>query len=475
MSALGRLIKQGRASHRAVAFFAVASLIGFPAGALRVLCLGNACQVRAKASSDTPFCSLPDEVRRLIESGSYEGRSPDIMAVTGSTLIAGGDTFRRDASAPLWPSTTLPDGERVPVVFAGRGVVQRASVPSGTGLDDVSETIAAIIDLRRPHPDVRSGESVDGLASGEIPRLVLEVVWKGVGSDGLERHPEEWPQLKQLMRDGAATMDAVVGSLPLDPAATLATIGTGGLPSRHGITGTLLRTDQTSYDLTIAEEKAGGEVVRAWTKRAPDSVIATLGDHLDEKRHQKPVVGLVGTDPIDRGLIGGSWYPDGDRDSVAILDRSASVEEQIGAARALLSREDFGRDEITDLAGVVLSGRVTKLDSALSRLIRTAKDVSGGSVAISVTATGESEPGGSATVADARVVRGRIERAIRTSEPAIEAVVPGGLYLDQQALDRLKLSDDVVLRELLRIRSRSGDQLIADAFPAIAITFGRYC
>lgn len=475
MSALARFLRQGRAGRRAAAFFAVAALLGLPAVAARVLCVGNACEVQAEASSNTPFCSLPDEVRALVERGSYEGRSPDIMAVTGSTLISGGDPFRRATSAPLWPSTTLQDSGRVPLVFAGTGVVQGGSVPSGTGLDDVSETIAAIIDLRRYHPDVRSGEAVEGVPSGEIPRLVLEVVWKGVGSDELERHPQAWPRLKRLMDDGPATMDAVVGSLPLDPAAILATIGTGGLPNQHGITGTLLRRDLTSYDSTAVANGSGGEVVRAWTKKAPTSVIATLGDHLDEKRRQKPVIGLVGTDSIDRGLIGGNWYPDGDRDPVVVLERNASVGRQVDAARVLLSEEGFGRDDITDLAGVVLSGTPAQLDAALSPLIRTANESSRGSLAVVVTATGQSDPGESARVVDADVLRGRLERAIGAPKPVVEALVPGGLYLDQRALARLKLSDDVVLSELLRMRIRSGDQLLADAFPAIAITFGRYC
>jgi hypothetical protein len=474
MSVLARLSKPGRAGHRAAAFFAAAALMGLPAGVLRVLCLGNVCEVRSEASANTPFCSLPDQVRRLVESGSYEGRSPDIMAVTGPMLIAGGDAFK-DAPVPLWPSTTLRGTGRVPIVFSGTGVVTGADVPSGTGLDDLSETIAAVIDLRRPHPDVRSGEAVDGVASGETPRLVLEVVWKGVGSDRLERNLTDWRQLKRLMRQGAATMDATVRSLPLDPAATVATIGTGGSPSRHGITGTLLRTDQTSTDTTPADDKPGGEVVRAWTRGAPSSVIATLGDHLDEKRKQEPVIGLVGTDPGDRGLIGRNWYPGGDRDPVSILDRGASVPEQVEAARALLSGEDFGRDHITDLAGVVLSGSVPELDSALARLVRMAKKVSRGSVAVVVTATGEIDAGEAATVVEADVLRRRLERAIPPSDPVIEALVPGGLYLDQPALARLKLSDDVVLRELLRMQNRRGDQLMADAFPAIAITFGRYC
>jgi hypothetical protein len=471
----GRFSKQGRARSRIAAFIVVAALAGLPAGALRVLCLANACEVRAEASTDTPFCSLPEETRRLVERGFYEGRSPDIVAVSGRTLVSGGDPFRRDKSPPMWPSTTLPDSGRVPIVFAGTGVAPGASVPSGTSLDDVSETIAAMIQLRRPHPDVRSGEAVEGVASGQTARLVLEIVWKGVGSDGLESYPAAWPRLRQLMRAGASTVDAVVGSLPLDPAATLATIGTGGLPSQHGITGTLLREDLIGYDSPKEADDFGGRVVRAGTNEAPTSVIASLGDHLDQKRRQQPVIGLVGTDPIDRGLIGGNWYPNGDQDTSVILDPASSVEEQGDAARSLLSQKGFGRDDITDLAGVVLTGPVAEVDAALGRLVRTARAVSRGSVAVVVTATGESGSGDSETVVDARVLGERLEREVGAPKPVIEALVPGGLYLNQRTLTRLKVSDDVVLRELLRMRSGNGDRLMADAFPAIAITFGRYC
>jgi hypothetical protein len=471
---VGRFTGRSGPGRRAAAFFVAAAMVGLPAGALRVLCLGNACELRAQASSKTPFCSLPDKVRRLVEQGFYEGRSPDIMAVTGPSLVAGGDAFRRSVSPPLWPSTVLPDSGRVPLLFGGMGVTEGAELPAGTGLDDVSETIAAIIDLRRPHPDVRSGDAIKGVASGQSPRLVLEIVWKGMGSDALERRPGAWPRLKRLMDSGAGTMDAVVGSLPLDPAATITTIGTGGLPSRHGVTGSILRGDEV-LDGSGSGRDAAGKVVRAWGRRPFSTVIATLGDHLDERLKQKPIIGLVGTDPIDRGLIGGDWYVDVDREAVAILDRTASVRDQVEAARDLLTEESFGRDEITDLAGVVLAGPVAELDAALKPLVELANRVSRGSAAVVITATGVSDSGQAAKAMDASSLRRRLERSIPASRPLIEALVPGGLYLDQDALARLKLSDDVVLSELLALRSPSGERVMADAFPAIAITFGRYC
>ena len=82
------------------------------------------------------------------------------------------------------------------------------------------------------------------------------------------------------MREGAGTIEAVTGSVPLDPAATLTTIGTGGLPSSHGITGSLVRDDD-------------GTVRRAWSASGAGSVIATFADDLDAASGQRAAVGAV--------------------------------------------------------------------------------------------------------------------------------------------------------------------------------------
>jgi hypothetical protein len=474
MGVIDALRIQYRIERRAVALLVAATVLGVPAAVMRILCVGGTCEPRGEALAKTPFCSLPDDVRRLIERGTYDGRSPDIVAVTGPSLISGMDAFGQSTSAPLWPSTDLPDDGTIPLVFAGTGVREGMELPPGSGLDDVSETIATIIDLRRPHPEVRSGNALTGVETGKSPRLVLEVVWKGIGSNDLERRPQRWPQLRRLMRRGAATTDAVVGSLPLDPAAALATIGTGGLPSHHGVIGTTLRRD-VALSSSSSGTGLAGKVVRAWDAPSFETVIATLSDHLDEKLKQEPKIGLIGTDRSDRGLIGGHWYELSDRDTIVMLDRTASVREQVKAVRALLRHGDFGRDQVPDLAGIVLSGPVRELDTVLGRLVRTASRASRRSAAVVVAATGADHSGRADEAMKATTLRKKLERSIPAQEPVVEAVVPGGLYLDQQALARLELSDEVVVSELLAMRSPSGNRLLADAFPSIAINFGRYC
>ncbi|HEX2234844.1 MAG TPA: hypothetical protein VHK89_01070, partial [Actinomycetota bacterium] len=91
----------------------------------------------------------------------------------------------------------------------------------------------------------------------------------------------------------------------------------------------------------------------------------------------------------------------------------------------------------------------------------------GGSVALAVTATGGAPAG----------VRGRLARRIEAAvgaPGAVEAVVPGGVFLDQRRVAALSLSGDDVVRGLRSARA-GGAPLFADAFSGIAVSFNRYC
>jgi Type I phosphodiesterase / nucleotide pyrophosphatase len=412
----------------------------------RFMCMGRSCEEEAGASK-IPFCSLEQGLRSRIEAGYREGRSPEVVAVSRDVSIAGGTAYRRK-DLPDWPSSDLGRA-RVPLVFAGEGV-GRAEIPRGTTLTSVAPTLADLIDFERPFPEVRSGESIEGVAGGPVPRMLLLVVLKGVGSDALEESPEAWPFLASLMGEGAATMDADTGSLPLEPAAVISTIGTGGAPSQHGITGELVRNDD-------------GRMVRAFSERADSPVIATLADDLDESLNQEPLIGLVGGASSDRGAIGGDWYIGGDTDSVVMASR-----DRVGATKKILGR-GFGDDEVPDLLSVVLEGDLRSLDQDLERAVAAANRAANGSVALAVTATGSLEPSPDITGDE---IAPRIDEAVGGT--VVEAVVPGGLFLDQGALADEELSDDVVIDELQQLPGPDG-RLFEDVFPGIAVSFARYC
>jgi len=440
-----------------MAVLVVVGVLGLPAVLLRFLCVGHSCDEETATASEVPFCSLDSELRWRITAGFREGRSPEVLTVARRASIAGGTGYA-GTTQPLWPSSDL-DATRVPIVFSGEGVV-RTPIPEGTTLTSIAPTLADMIDFERPFPDVRSGEAIDGVAGDSGPSLLLQVILKGVGSDDLEARPDAWPFLRGLMDEGAATMNADTGSLPLDPAAAISTIGTGGPPSQHGITGEFVRTGE-------------GRLVRSFSNEAETPVIATLADDLDEQLDQRPLIGLVGSARSDWGAVGGAWYgSSSDVDEIIVSRR-----DQVGPAVELLSdgSVEFGADRVPDLMTVVIDGDVPKLDRGLERIVTAAEEAADGSVALVVTGTGSlaSIQGAGATA----IVRGtEIARDLDEAlgERVTEAAVPGGVFLDQSALTDLELSEDAVIKELERLRGPEG-YLFDDVWPAIAVTFARYC
>jgi hypothetical protein len=440
-------------ARRTLLVLGVAAALAAPAVVLRALCAGNACDRPTAASARVPFCSLPPALRSQLEAGFRDGRSPDLLAVTGTQPVEGSTQLRRPGAPPAWPSTAHPEPEEVPVVFWGAGVTPGAIEGTHT-LADVAPTLAAIIGLDRPHPGVRSGTEIAGVAApGDAPRLVLQFILKGVGTDDLERNaPHRWANLRRLMDEGAATTSATTGSLPLDPAATMATIGTGGLPSEHGITGTLVRNEQ-------------GALVEAWGPQAPFSVISTLADDLDELNHQEPLIGLVARTDADRGLIGGNWYIDNDRDDVF----SSGGHEFEGAD--ILLRRGYGADTVTDLLAVVLPEGIGFEDPTVGGLIELASDRVGEDLTVVVAGTG-SAPRPGDPVGAARV-EAEIEATI--GDDVVEATAVGGLFLDQKALAESGLTRDAVLRALTDLQGPRGGRLFADTFSSVAVSLSRYC
>ena len=440
-----------RVERRLLFVLVVVLAVGIPAAVLRALCVGRSCRETAAPETSVPYCSLPEELRTLIAAGFRDGRSPNVMAVAGSRGVRGSTELPQAA----WPSLAGGDDGTVPLVFAGAGISAGATIPSGTTLDAVAPTVAEAIGLRRHKPGVRSGTALAGVAGGDRPRLVLFVAWKAVGTAELQDAPDSWPALDGLLDLGVGTLEAYPGSLPADPAAVLATIGTGGLPSDHGITGTLIRNDE-------------GAVVEAWGAEAPFSVIAALGDDLDDRLGQDPMVGVVGSRPSDRGLVGGGdWYGEHDEDDAEFVP---TLKEQTAAVRRLLA-SDYGRDDVPDLLAVALDGEIGEIDEALGEIVGAADRVTGGRVLVVVTATGslQAPPGAiPATVAERDAER-------RLGIDAMEATAVGGMFLDQDVLAESGLSVDRVVTAFRGLRAGDGSPVLADVFPAIAVTFAQYC
>ena len=440
---------------RLLVLLLVLAAIGVPAGVLRAACAGKSCPADV-AQARVPFCPLPTELKTKLAAGFRQGRSPDVMAVTGNHAVAG------PAGAGPWPSVAAASTvTAVPIAFFGTGIEPAAVVPRGTGLDAIAPTLSDVLGFRRPHPDVRAGTAVAGISNGERPRLVLEVAWKGVGTQELRDDPRSWRSLRSLMERGAATMAGTTGSLPLDPVATLTTIGTGGLPAQHGITGALVRNDR-------------GRVVGAWGPGAPFSVIATLPDDLDQAMDQRPLIGLVASDEADRGIIGGNWYVGHDRDAIVVATGGSAVR----AAQQLLA-EGFGRDAMPDILAVVLDGSVGSIDRRTQELVAAAERAAGGSVVVAIAGTGGGSGADAGSTNGARIpvsdVVSQVDAGVPGDPNVIAGAVSGGLFLDQSALAKEGISGDAAVQATMAVTAPDGTRVFEDAFQGFAVSFGKYC
>jgi hypothetical protein len=428
----------------------VLAAIGIPAAVLTATCAGRSCDASGGEAVRVPFCPLPDAVKEGVVNGFREGRSPDVLAVADGTPVV----TDVDALRTPWPAVAAATDPRVPIVFAGAGVTAGANVPDGTTLDDVAPTVSEALGFERAFPEVRSGTAVAGVAESSRPRLVLLVGWKGVGSSELETHMNDWPFLSSLLGKGSGTFDGATGSLPLDPAATLTTIGTGGLPSQHGITGSFIRNGQ-------------GRVVQAYAPDAPVQIIATLADDLD---HANPstLVGLVANDERDRGIVGGHWYP-GEDPVDSVIGESATA--PLAVAGYLTA--GYGADDVPDVLGVVLDGHMRSIDRWTREIVTEAERATSGSTLVVVAGTGSSES--NASVVPDRLLVDAVEEAVPGDAPAVAATVAGGLFLDQAVLRDQQVTGQVAVDALLSASGPSGERMLADAFQGFAVSFARYC
>jgi hypothetical protein len=435
---------------RLIVLLTVLGLVGLPAVALRAFCVGKSCDTGdASAAASVLFCPLPADLRAQIAAGFREGRSPDVMAATADPDVA---TELPAGGSVAWPSAgSDPIDTRVPIALFGTGIA-RGKVPPGTGLDQIAPTLEEILRYRRPHPEVRAGQAIDGAveASSPAPDLVVEIAWDGVGTADLDARPRAWPFLRSAIRSGAGTLQGTTGSIPLDPAATLTTIGTGGLPSQHGITGSVIRGDD-------------GEIAPSWGPNASGSVISTLADDLDRDMDQHARIGAVLAEGNDRGIVGDGWYVDvRDRDDHIVTGTPVpAVERLLGSG--------YGSDGNPAIIGVTVRDSVSRMDRATQAIVRAVRARVPSSTFV-VTATGRLA--GAQALPDISVER-QIETA--TGSPVVAASSAGGFFLDRAVSTERGTTADDVATAMRSIRAPGGSPLFVDAFPAFAVAFSRYC
>ncbi|MQB00780.1 MAG: hypothetical protein GEU78_10895 [Actinobacteria bacterium] len=246
-------------------------------------------------------CALHPRYLTRIWRG-YSEASEDVTTVPQAPNYSG--AFSVTSHSGPWDYV-----QNVPLVFYGPGHVKARGAPvrDPASIIDVFPTVGRLIGVDLPE---REGKILRKVAanSSTSPRLVLVIVWDGVGRNVLERFPDAWPTLARLEREGTSYLNALVGSSPSITPATHSSLGTGAYPREHGVT-------------AIQVRRPNGDVSFAFGGSDPSELrLTTFGDIIDRKLGNEPLVGSLAWISWHLGMLGhGSQIQGGDEDQLAFL------------------------------------------------------------------------------------------------------------------------------------------------------------
>jgi Type I phosphodiesterase / nucleotide pyrophosphatase len=254
-------------------------------------------------------CNLPVRYLRRIWRGHDPVHSEDITAVPLEPNSSG--TFRVTSHSGPWDYL-----QNVPLVFYGPGFIKasRGPVSGPAETVDVFPTVGELVGIDLPRRDGRTLTEVLEPTKSAPPKLILTIIWDGVGRNVLERWPDAWPNLARLEREGTSLLDAVVGSSPSITPATHSSLGTGSYPRNHGVTAIEYRTDD-------------GSLRDAFAKRNPsDLELTTMADEIDLALNNEPKVGMLAWKGWHLGMMGhGTMTPGGDADELALIGTNENI------------------------------------------------------------------------------------------------------------------------------------------------------
>jgi hypothetical protein len=254
-------------------------------------------------------CTLSQEQLLRIWRGHDPAHSEDVTLVPKAPNYSG--AFSVTSHSGPWTYV-----QRVPLVLYGPGFIKpsREPLPGHASIVDVYPTIGELLGVDLPERDGRARSGILEASPAATPRLVLTVMWDGVGRNVLERWPNSWPTLKRLSEQGSSFENAVVGSSPSITPATHSSLGTGAYPRKHGVTAIEYRDD-------------AGVVRSSFAGRNPqDLQLTTYGDEIDLALGNAPLVGMLAWKSWHLGMLGhGSAVSGGDADQLALISGHDSV------------------------------------------------------------------------------------------------------------------------------------------------------
>jgi len=255
-------------------------------------------------------CNLPPRWVRRIARGYHPERSGEIQILPKAPNFVGDGL----PHVGPWDYTS-----RVPMLWYGPGFIKPLGVVEQHATSaDIAPTWARLLETDFPAPQGRP--ITDVLVPPDErrgpPRLIVTLVWDGAGRNVLDQWPDEWPNLRSLIPQGAWIEDAEVGSSPTSSAQIHATIGTGAFPETHGVVGHSLRVD--------------GRIVSPWARGPSILLRPTLSDLYAEAVDDRAVTGMLGTVAIQLGMLGQGAAWRGNERALAVL-REAPNAETLGA------------------------------------------------------------------------------------------------------------------------------------------------
>jgi hypothetical protein len=294
----GRSALARRFAAAATAVVVAVSLAGIALQAVEEVRLGPVPSFREQA------CGLPRAWLERTRRGYFEPRSGQISLLprTPAYMASGGDGWSH--SGP-WPYL-----QEVPLVFYGPGIVpRRGEVDTPATMADVAPTMGRLVGIDYHFGD---GDVLTEVASRypeRPPMLILTIVWDGGGWNTLRMYDGDWRNLRRLMDGGVSYTNATVGSSPSVTPAVHSTLGTGSYPWTAGVTGVPVRDED-------------GEVVDAFLEGESGRFLqrSTFAESWDERRGNRPLVGMLGYEPWHLGMIGKGAEFRGDKDDAVWLD-----------------------------------------------------------------------------------------------------------------------------------------------------------
>lgn len=273
---------------------------------------GASSQAAKLANNDRTFatndvlkraCALPKDYLIRIWRGHDPGSSEDVTIVPQAPNYSG--SFAITSHSGPWNYL-----QRIPMVFYGPRIQAKGTIKRFASMTDVYPTVGL---LTHTHLQPRDGigkpftEAIKPGSKG-VPKLVMVLVWDGVGRNVLERWPHAWPNLKKMERNGTSYLNTFDGSSPSITPATHSTLGTGVFPKEHGVTAITVRDAQ-------------GRVTSAFAGSDPTMErVSTFADQIDQAYGNKSRDGLLAWKSWHLGMLGhGSEIAGGDKDQLGLI------------------------------------------------------------------------------------------------------------------------------------------------------------